>query len=229
MKLYEAMFLVDSSKAAADWAGIEGAIKHIMERVEGEIVSMRKWDERRLAYEIKGCSRGTYILCYFKVDGERIHDIERDVQLSEQFMRVLILSAEGREADADKDTPVTKAEREIQESRAAAEAATAAKIAEAAEAAVAEAGDVSDSDAGEEAAAEVDAEVTVEVSESSEAPQASESVDEAEGTKADAGESEVSEAGEGEEAEVEPVSAEVEPEQGDEEIKQPSGDEEASP
>jgi len=125
VKLYEAMFLVDSSKAAADWTGIEDAIKHIMDRVEAEIVSMRKWDERRLAYEIKGCGRGTYILCYFKVDGERIRDIERDVQLSEQFMRVLILSAEGREADADKETPSTKAEREIQESRAAAEAAVA--------------------------------------------------------------------------------------------------------
>jgi small subunit ribosomal protein S6 len=224
VKLYEAMFLVDSSKAAADWTGIEDAVKHIMERVEGEIVSMRKWDERRLAYEIKGCSRGTYILCYFKVDGERIRDIERDVQLSEQFMRVLILSAEGREADADKETPSTKAEREIQESRATAEAATAATAATAAAAAKAEA-----AEAGEEAAAEVGAEATVEVSELSEAPEASESVDEAEGTKVEAGESEASEAGDGEEAEAEPVAAEVEPEQGDEETKQPSGDEEVSP
>jgi len=27
---------------------------------------MRKWDERRLAYEIKKQKRGLYILCYFK-------------------------------------------------------------------------------------------------------------------------------------------------------------------
>ncbi len=123
-KLYEGMFLVDSSKAGADWDGIMAAIRTILEKAGAEIDSIRKWDDRRLAYEIKGKSRGTYILSYFRVDGERIQDIEKSVRLSEKIMRVLILSAERlRPEDIEKDTPATKVEMEKEKRKAAQEAA----------------------------------------------------------------------------------------------------------
>ncbi|MBN2456750.1 MAG: 30S ribosomal protein S6 [Sedimentisphaerales bacterium] len=93
-KLYEAMFLVDSALVGADWDAILATIRKILERSEAEIVSLSKWDERRLAYNIKGVTRGTYILCYFRADGGKIQDIERDIRLNEQIMRVLILTAE---------------------------------------------------------------------------------------------------------------------------------------
>jgi small subunit ribosomal protein S6 len=93
-KLYEAMFLVDSALATADWDGLIKTIKSILQRADAEIVSITKWGERKLAYEISHKSRGTYILCYFKAQGSRIRGIERDVQLSERIMRVLVLSAE---------------------------------------------------------------------------------------------------------------------------------------
>lgn len=95
-RLYEAIFLVDSV-TEADWDKTNTAIKKILEKAGAEIVSMEKWDERRLAYEIGGKNRGTYILCYFHADGQKIRQIERDAQLSESIMRVLILGTEGRE------------------------------------------------------------------------------------------------------------------------------------
>ena len=110
-KLYEAMFLVDSAEAASDWEGINKLITSIFERADAEIVSLKKWDERKLAYTIKRQIRGTYILCYFRVDGGKIKDIERDVRLSERIMRVLILKAEHlTEQDIEKETPATKIE-----------------------------------------------------------------------------------------------------------------------
>ena len=118
------MFLIDSSKAGADWDGIIAAIRTILEKAEAEIDSIRKWDDRRLAYNIKGKSRGTYILSYFRVDGERIQDIEKSVRLSEKIMRVLILSAEQlRPEDIEKETPATKVELEKEKRKAAREAA----------------------------------------------------------------------------------------------------------
>jgi small subunit ribosomal protein S6 len=112
-KLYEGMFLVDSAKAASDWDGINAAIKRILDRAEAEIVSIRKWDDRRLAYDIRGISRGTYILCYFRADGPQIQSIEKAVQLSEKIIRVLILSTEQMtQEDIEKDTPAAKAEKE---------------------------------------------------------------------------------------------------------------------
>ena len=112
-KLYEAMFLVDSGKAASDWDGVQELLKNVLQRAEAEVVSIRKWDERRLAYEIRGHSRGTYVLCYFRADGRRNADIERNVQLSEQIIRVLILCADHvKPEDIDKDAPATLAEQD---------------------------------------------------------------------------------------------------------------------
>ena len=118
-KLYEGMFLVDSSKAGSDWDGIIAAIRTILEKAGAEIDSIKKWDDRRLAYGIKGKSRGTYILSYFRVDGGRIQDIEKSVRLSEKIMRVLILSAEQlRPEDIEKDTPAIKMEKEKEKRQA---------------------------------------------------------------------------------------------------------------
>jgi small subunit ribosomal protein S6 len=131
-KLYEAMFLVDSALAASDWDGVNKNIERLMSRAKAEVVSIRKWDERKLAYDVNGKARGTYILCYFRADGEKIAAIERDAQLSEQIMRVLILSAEElKPEEIDKETPVARSERlrETAVREAAAREAAASKAA----------------------------------------------------------------------------------------------------
>ncbi len=90
-KLYEAMFLIDSAEAAKDWDGIIDLITKMLNKIEAQVISLKKWDERPLAYPIKRCTRGTYILSYFRADGRRITELERDVLLSERIMRALIL------------------------------------------------------------------------------------------------------------------------------------------
>jgi len=96
-KLYEGMFLVDSALAASDWQGVINTIRSILDKAGVEIVSVDKWDERKLAYGIKGKSRGTYILAYFRADGSQVAPIERAAQLSEDIIRVLILCVEDLE------------------------------------------------------------------------------------------------------------------------------------
>jgi small subunit ribosomal protein S6 len=114
-KLYEGMFLVDLARAASNWDGINSAIRRILDRAGAEIVSMKKWDDRKLAYDIRGVGRGTYILTYFKADGGKIQEIEKAVHLSENIIRVLILSTEQMsKEDIEKDTPAAKAEKEKQ-------------------------------------------------------------------------------------------------------------------
>ena len=128
-KLYEAMFLIDPALAAQDWDGVNQTIRTILERAEAEIVSMRKWDERKLAYNIRGRSRGTYILCYFRAGGDKIWEIERDVRLSERIMRVLVLNAEHiTQQDIEKATPAMRLEQQMTPAVATAEKPEAAKI-----------------------------------------------------------------------------------------------------
>lgn len=112
-QLYEGMFLVDVAKASSDWDGVISNITKILEKSGAEIISIKKWDDRKLAYDIKGQSRGVYIISYFKVDGPKIQEIEKNLRLSEQIMRLLILNAElMTQEDIDRETPAVKAEKE---------------------------------------------------------------------------------------------------------------------
>jgi small subunit ribosomal protein S6 len=111
-RLYEGLFLVDSGEAAADWNGINDTIEKTLARGDAEIVSTKKWDERRLAYDIDGKSRGTYILTYFRGDPAKIGAIERAVQLSERIMRMLIIRTDKMSTeDMEKTPPAATTER----------------------------------------------------------------------------------------------------------------------
>ena len=117
-RLYEALFLVDSGEAAADWQGINEHISKILQRNDAEIIDIRKWDERTLAYEIQGRRRGTYILVYFNAEGNRISAIERDTQLSERIMRALILRGDHiSQEDINKQASTAAAEEPTQSAR----------------------------------------------------------------------------------------------------------------
>jgi len=90
---YEAMFLFDPTFGAS-FEACEGEIRRLMERVGAEIVFCRRWDERRLAYKIKGRKRGVYVLVYFKAGPTRIGQLHRDVEISENVLRALVLRAD---------------------------------------------------------------------------------------------------------------------------------------
>ncbi|MBS0189198.1 MAG: 30S ribosomal protein S6 [Planctomycetes bacterium] len=90
---YEAMFLFGQS-TAADLAGCVAHLNEILQRASAETIAMRKWDDRRLAYEIGGQKRGTYILTYFKAPNESMSGFERDCNLSEKILRHLVIRAD---------------------------------------------------------------------------------------------------------------------------------------
>jgi len=93
LKRYEAMFLFDTT-AARDWAGVEQEVRRLCGRIDAQLLVCVKFDERKLAYEIKRRKRGTYALAYFDAPSDRIGELERDAQLSELILRLLVLRAE---------------------------------------------------------------------------------------------------------------------------------------
>jgi len=90
---YEAMFLLDPTFGAS-WENSEAEVRRILGRADADVVFCKKWAERRLAYKVKGRKRGVYVLTYFKSPADKIKGIERDAQLSENILRVLVLRAD---------------------------------------------------------------------------------------------------------------------------------------
>ena len=94
MSLYEGMFIVDNRQANRDWDGSLEKLKGILVKHGAEIIRCDKWGERKLAYEMQGRRRGTYVLGYFKASGPAVTSIYRDIELSDVVVRALILKVD---------------------------------------------------------------------------------------------------------------------------------------
>lgn len=106
--LYEGLFLVNQSNTP-DLAAALDHVRDILTRAEAEILVLSKWDERKLAYPIKGQKRGLYLLSYFKARASQVANIDRDCNLSEQILRSLLLRAD-HIGDAELDQARRQAE-----------------------------------------------------------------------------------------------------------------------
>ena len=90
-RLYEGLFLVSQASAGSDFVGVVDHVKEVLARAEAEVLLLTKWDDRRLAYDIKNGKRGTYFLALFNARSTQIANIERDCNLSETIIRGMIL------------------------------------------------------------------------------------------------------------------------------------------
>ena len=97
--VYEGMFILDSNRYARDAAGVVATIPTTVQQLGGEVLASRLWEERRLAYPIKGHRKGTYWLTYFRLEGDKVTDLTRQFQLNDGVVRSLFLKIDPRIAD----------------------------------------------------------------------------------------------------------------------------------
>jgi len=97
--VYEGMYILNSNRYARDSEAVPGEIAANIEKAGGEVLVSRLWEERRLAYPIKGERKGTYWLTYFRLDSAKLADVRRQCQVSNHILRVLLLRVDPRIVD----------------------------------------------------------------------------------------------------------------------------------
>ena len=97
---YESLFLFDSNHYARDPGGIASSVQSMITDLGGEILVSRLWAEQRLAYPINGHQKGTYWLVYFKLDTQKLKELNRTCQLNEALLRFLFTRVDPRLVDA---------------------------------------------------------------------------------------------------------------------------------
>jgi len=93
------MFILDSNRYARDPHGVQGSIDSAATSLGGEILVSRVWSEQKLAYPINGHRKGTYWLTYFRLEGTKLSEFERAIQLNDNVMRSLTLKIDPRLVD----------------------------------------------------------------------------------------------------------------------------------
>ncbi len=115
--VYEGMFILEANRFGRDPDAVSGQVAAMIENFGGEVLVSRFWEERRLAFPIKGQRKGVYWLTYFRLEGGRLGDLRRQCRITEEILRTLFLKVEPRivealVAHAKSATPTPRAETE---------------------------------------------------------------------------------------------------------------------
>lgn len=103
---YECMVLVNNQEVKKGWQACKQGVVDLFAKHKAEVLSARRWDERRLAYPIEGQQRATYLLVYFKSEHLVPAAIRRELDFNDVVLRHLILRCEEVPADAYEPEPV---------------------------------------------------------------------------------------------------------------------------
>ena len=89
--VYEGMFILDSNRLARDRDGLPRELTAAIEEGGGQVELSRLWEERRLAYPIKGQRKGSYWITYFRGGTNSMTELNRRFELMDGVVRHLII------------------------------------------------------------------------------------------------------------------------------------------
>jgi len=127
--IYESMFILHPGEAAKDMDAALQAVTDLVTKAGGKVLDCRKWDDRRLAYEIKGQKRGIYILVHFESQGAVPNELQRLAGMSELVLRVqTVIDADGAPPSEKAEAAAATAEGPAEEKAKVAEAPAAEAV-----------------------------------------------------------------------------------------------------
>jgi small subunit ribosomal protein S6 len=89
--VYEGLFILDANKFARDRDSLAREVEGLVEAVDGELLVSRLWEERRLAYPIRGQRKGAYWLMYFRLPTLRLTELTRACEINDSILRQLFV------------------------------------------------------------------------------------------------------------------------------------------
>ena len=100
MRDYEVLYIV---RADLDDDKVQDVIKRVntlIERAGGAAERTNLWGKRKLAYEVKHQKEGAYVLQDFRIDPQRIPELEAALKITEEVLRHLIVRKPEKAAPA---------------------------------------------------------------------------------------------------------------------------------
>lgn len=89
--VYEGMFILDANRYARDHEALPRDIEGLITNAGGEVLVSRLWEERRLAYPIKGQRKGAYWLTYFRLPTQKVGELTRQFEIKDGILRQLFV------------------------------------------------------------------------------------------------------------------------------------------
>ena len=88
---YELIYVVAPDVGEDEVSAVHEEVSALVSRFDGRIVKTDNWGRRRLAYEIKRHTEGTYVLELIEGSGEMLRELDRRLRVLDQIMRHLVV------------------------------------------------------------------------------------------------------------------------------------------
>lgn len=87
---YESMFILPPMEDEQINENVEKVKKFITEK-KGEILEVKDWGKRKLAYEINNHNEGYYVIIIFELEPNYISSLENFYKLNETIIRSIVI------------------------------------------------------------------------------------------------------------------------------------------
>jgi small subunit ribosomal protein S6 len=95
LKRYETIFIVQIDLPTDELNSLIERYRAIVTALKGTIIKVEKWGKRKLAYEIKKQSNGTYVMIDFAGKSAIIDELERNFKIDDKILKFMTIMKDG--------------------------------------------------------------------------------------------------------------------------------------
>ncbi len=89
LRTYETLYIIHPDTSEDEVQAISQQVEALVQKHGGEIVKGEIWGKRRLAYEVRKCTEGYYVLLRFTAPADFVQRLEAHFRLAENIIRFL--------------------------------------------------------------------------------------------------------------------------------------------
>lgn len=94
MRTYEFMYIVDPELEQEALEQLTSRIERLIADAGGQVLQLRSWGRRRLAFPIRRFHEGHYHVAYLQLEPNSIADLRGRLALAEEVIRYLLVTTE---------------------------------------------------------------------------------------------------------------------------------------
>jgi small subunit ribosomal protein S6 len=87
MRYYETIFIVHPNLSEEEYKEVLRKFTNLVEKLKGVLVKVDEWGNQRLAYKVRKCDRGYYVLMEYCSASALIPEMEREMKLDDRVLK----------------------------------------------------------------------------------------------------------------------------------------------
>ena len=101
-RTYEVMFIVRPDLTEEDLDKLVSGLQNHATSAGATVKNAEKMGKRRLAYDVKKFSEGSYVLFTLEADGKSVHELERRLRVTEQVIKFITVRTDEEQQRLEK-------------------------------------------------------------------------------------------------------------------------------